>query len=89
MHLVLEHAIGVCKHYCLTQSPYNQKLKEQWDVDWKYMHSPMHSAAYIMNPANRGSILQQDPKLWPEFMSIVLKQLGADNGSLAIEQYTM
>ena len=65
------------------------KLLEQWTVDWRYLHSPIHCAAYVLNPVNRGKAMQQDPQIWPQFMEIVHKFLGPEQGSLAVEQYSI
>ena len=76
MHVVLEQYVAVWKQYAYSTSEHSAKLKELWETDWKYLHSPMHSAAYVLNPSHRGKTFQHDPKLWPEFMQVVLKLLG-------------
>jgi len=62
-------------------------VAKQWQVDWKYMRTPLHSAAHVLNPANQDEKHHQNPALWTDFVTVAIRLLGDWDGAQAIEQF--
>jgi len=89
MDLVLDRALAVRKHYTESTFQFAPQLLQQWNVDWQYLHSPLHSAAYVLSPRNRGMNMQAQVGVWAQFLEVVEKMLGPHQGSLAVEQFNV
>ncbi len=55
MHLIVKQSSAVRIHYESSTFTHAPQLLAIWLKDWKYMHSPLHSAAYLLDPSNRSS----------------------------------
>ena len=94
MHTVYESALEVQEAYkscdSTVLSPAVVKLlQEQWTKDWEYLHVPIHSAAYTLHPKYKDDAMQENGDVWPDFLQVAFKLLGAVDGSLAVEQFNL
>ena len=86
LHLVYEGGLEIQEHYHASKSKYAKDIANLWKDDWAYMHSPMHSAAHVLNPKYQGG-KHSEQHYWSEFLDVLTTQLTDSEGALAVQQF--